>query len=90
MIIELCYRFFYSTFTFGNSYSIVLLTKEVFDMTQCFLTSNFFLRNQEFVIYYYSGFCKLYANVNYQLVFISDCLDSETAKERAKFWMGEE
>ena len=57
-------------------------------MSVCFLTANFFLRNQEFVIYYYSGFCKLYANVNYQLVFISDCKDSEAAKERAKSWMG--
>ena len=57
-------------------------------MSTCLLTSNFFLRNQEFMIEYFSGYVKLYAVIDRNLHFISECKDSEAAKERAKSYMG--
>ena len=57
-------------------------------MSVCFLSSNFFLSNQEFMIEYCSGYVKLYAVIDRQLHFISECKDSEAAKERAKSYMG--
>ena len=55
----------------------------------CNLTSDFYIRNQQFTVFYYSGFCRLYCVVNRQLVFVSECKDLESAKERAKIYMGE-
>lgn len=57
-------------------------------MSTCLLTSNFFLHNQEFMIEYFSGYVKLYAVIDRNLHFISECKDSEAAKERAKSYMG--
>lgn len=56
----------------------------------CLLTSDFYIRNQHFTVYYFTGFCQLYCVVNRQLVYIADCEDLESAKERAKLYMGEE
>ena len=59
-------------------------------MSECNLSSNFFIRNQEFVIFYYSTYCRLYAVVNRKLVYIKRCINSEDAKYQAKIWRGEE
>ena len=56
----------------------------------CNLTTDFYIRNQQFTVYYFSGFCRLYCVVNRNLVFVSDCKDLESAKERAKIYMCED
>lgn len=54
----------------------------------CNLVSDFYIRNQQFTVYY-SGFCRLYCVVNRELVFVGDCKDLESAKERARIYMCE-
>ena len=56
----------------------------------CNLTSDFYITNQLFTVFYFTDYCKLFCVVNRKLVFVAYCKDLESAKERAKLYMGEE
>lgn len=50
--------------------------------------NTFFISNQEFYVMRMDGYVKLYAIVNHNRYFISDCKNVGWAKYRAKVWMG--
>ena len=49
---------------------------------------NFFISGQEFYVAYATNCVRLYAIVNYERIFIAECLNLGWAKNRAKIWMG--